>query len=304
MKKIHLSDIILTAILFCGSTLMAQSEKACTIISLKTASGNFIGNNEDALNPVTYLWFIPPGHGTYGRVGFGFNPEKKTAENGINDQGLYVGVNTVDETNWVPDPGKPDWETWEGWFGSGVPDGILAKCATVEEALPLFEKYNLLTFKSVKYVLADAGGNSAIVEWSEDGLKILQRNGDFQISTNFVNSDKPEKDYTCYRYKMAKKILEEDDREQPQQLLREVLSATSFEFNNPTQYSIIADLNTLDLAIYFYHNFEEPYQINLKEELQKGSTTHLLKDLFEHRSYSYFLYENYYRSSQESGKDK
>ena len=161
-----------------------QKEEFCTIVSAVSQNEVLIGSNLDAPNPNTKIWFIPPSDGQYGRVCFGFN--YNIAENGMNEHGLFIDCNTVPETGWKPDPNKPHWEDWEGWYESGVPDGILAKCKTVDEAILIFRQYNLLTFRSIKYMVADTRGKSAVIEWSKKGLAIIERPKDtyYQISTN------------------------------------------------------------------------------------------------------------------------
>ena len=267
-----------------------NAERLCTIISTASQNEVLVGSNLDAPNPKTKIWFIPPTNSQFGRVCFGFN--YKIAENGMNSYGLFIDCNTVPETGWKPDPDKPNWEDWEGWYESGVPDGILAKCKTVEEAIPIFRKYNLLTFKTIKYLIADTSGKSAVLEWSKKGLAVIERPADtyYQISTNFTSSDiKPEK-YTCYRYHIAEKILQDHKGDPDFRLIRKVLSTTAFELNSPTQYSVIYDLRRQKFSVYFYHNFEEVQEFDLLKQLENGYSEHDLHSLFKYKSYAYSVY--------------
>ena len=267
-----------------------NAERLCTIISTASQNEVLVGSNLDAPNPKTKIWFIPPTNSQFGRVCFGFN--NKIAENGMNSYGLFIDCNTVPETGWKPDPDKPNWEDWGGWYESGVPDGILAKCKTVEEAIPIFRKYNLLTFKTIKYLIADTSGKSAVLEWSKKGLAVIERPADtyYQISTNFTSSDiKPEK-YTCYRYHIAEKILQDHKGDPDFRLIRKVLSTTAFELNSPTQYSVIYDLRRQKFSVYFYHNFEEVQEFDLLKQLEYGYSEHELHSLFKYESYAYSVY--------------
>ena len=125
-----------------------------------------------------------------------------------------------------------DWEEWEGWFESGVTDGILAMCATVEEAIDVFKRYNLFTFQKVKFLVADKTGNSVVIEWSNEGLKFLERNDKiYQVSTNFITSNYKFENVPCYRYKVAASMFE-DNRNAPSiDFLRGILSVTHLEFS-------------------------------------------------------------------------
>ncbi len=266
------------------------SSEACTIVFTVQDGVVLAGLNEDANNPNSKMWFIPATENTYGRVCFGFDKEYRIAENGLNDQGLFIDVNSLSkDTGWKPSPGKPDWEEWEGWFGTGVPDGILAKCATVREAIVVFEKYNLFTFAKVKYLLGDKTGDSAVLEWSGGRLHIVNREKNYHISTNFITSDYNPEKYPCERFAIADRILGQHRNNVSLELIRSVLSATCFEYFSfsPTVYSICFDLSNGDMFIYLFHNFEQPVELNLFDELRKGGAKYRLPDLFSVHSYSY-----------------
>ncbi len=270
------------------------SQKLCSIISLAENNTIYVAGNLDAPNPNSKMWVVPAENDLYARICFGFDKEFKIAENGINEHGLFVDLNSVDKTNWKPDPSKPDWEEWEGWFGTGVPDGILAKCRNVDEALEIFDQYNLLTFANVKYHLADKTGKSVILEWADNQMKVIPRESDYLISTNFISSNIDPENYPCYRYKMAQRILNDNSNLNPFDKLKLILSSTSMEYNSPTQVSIIADLNEPYLTVYFYHNFEEPVELNLQYLFESGRQNFVLSELFQYRSYTYKIYSDYY----------
>jgi hypothetical protein len=275
-------------------TLVGPAVDACTIFSFQNDGSVWVGNNEDAGDPDGKMWVIPPDEGRYGRICFGFDDDYRIVEGGMNDQGLFIDVNALNEsTGWQPDPGKPDWEEWEGWFETGVPDGILALCANVDEAQRIFRSYNLLTFDRVKYLLADKTGASIIIEWGRDGLMILPAQDTHQVSTNFVTSSFAPGDEPCPRFQLAGRLLAERANLPPLDLARLVLSATAMEFNTPTQYSNIYDLSTGTVWVFLYHNFEEVITIDLRTELAQGPQRRLLRDLFGVQPYSYGLYRKF-----------
>lgn len=273
--------------------ILPSSAAACTIVFVATGQFVFAGENEDANNPNAKMWFLPAADDQYGRVCFGFDKEFKIAESGMNDQGLFIDVNALgSDTGWESSPEKPDWEEWEGWFGTGVPDGILAKCATVEEAVGIFERYNLLTFARVKYLIGDKTGDSAVLEWSQKGLRVVRRTGDYQISTNFVTSDLKREEYSCQRYEIADRILGESKAPASVDLVNLVLSATCFEYFafTPTVYSVVFDLKRCRVHVSFFHNFQDILTLELHEELRKGAGRHRLHDLFTTRSFAYGMF--------------
>lgn len=267
--------------------------EACSIFYLARGEKVLAGQNQDANNPNSKMWFIPASEDQHGRVLFGFDKEYKIAESGMNDQGLFIGVNALDsETGWKPSPDKPDWEDWEGWYVTGVPDGVLAKCATVDEAVAIFDTYNLLMFAKVKYLIGDKTGRSVVLEWSENGLQVVERSGDYQISTNFVTSNFARDDYPCERYEIADRIFSSSDGEASIDLIRSVLSATCFEYFmfTPTLYSVLYNIENGRFYLSFFHNFEEIIEFDLGAELEKGAARYRLHDLFSQHSYAYGLY--------------
>ncbi len=290
MKAI--SFLLMTVFFFVSDDYL----RACTIVAHHGNDGMTVGNNLDYSNVYPRMWFVPATDTEYGRVCFGFDKNYRTAEGGMNDRGLYISVNALNkETGWKADSTLKDWEEWEGWLGTGVPDGILAKCATVGEANEIFKTYNLFTLRNVKFLIADRSGDSVVIEWSAEGMRFLGRGDeDYQVSTNTVTSDYATEDMPCYRYKLASRMLEEGAAGgSSSDLVRRVLSATHLEFQTPTVYSNICNLRTGEMLVYYFHNFEEAVRINAFEKLKKGRAEHLVRDLFAVKPYVAQVYEDY-----------
>lgn len=289
MKRFTLLALLLTLV-FASHHLYA-----CTIFVSAQGNSVMVGNNLDASNCYPRLWFVPAANGHHGRLCFGLDENYKIAEGGMNDQGLYISVNALSkDTGWVPDSTLQDWEQWEGWLNSGVPDGILAMCATVDEAIDVFRSYNLFTLQRVKFLLADKTGNSVVIEWSKGASQFLRRGDkDYQVSTNFVTSDYRPEDVPCYRYKAAASMFEANTKARSADFLRGVLSVTHMGFTTPTVYSNICDLNTGEIRVYYFHNYEDVWKTNLHEKLKDGRSEHLVSDLFKVKPYVATVYEQY-----------
>lgn len=275
--------------------VVVGASAACTIFVGVKSDTVLVGNNLDAPNYFPRLWIVPQSDGQYARICFGVDEDFKIAEGGMNDQGLYISVNALDEdTGWNPDPNLPDWEDWSGWYESGVPDGILAECATVEEAIEVFKGYNLFTLGSVKFLVADMTGDSAVIEWSAGQLRFVRGAGrPYQVSTNFVQSAYAPTEIPCQRYLIADKMLADGSDHLSVGHFRRILSATHLEFLTPTIYSNICNLNTGEIYVYYFHNFEEVVTINLHEAAKGGRAEHLVRDLFGVRPYVATIYEGY-----------
>lgn len=269
----------------------------CTILVKVQGNSVMVGNNLDASNYSPKIWFIPATDSQYGRMCFGFDENFKIAEGGMNDQGLYISVNALNKvTGWKADPDLQEWEEWEGWFESGVPDGILAKCATVEDAIDVFKKYNLFTLQKVKFLIADKSGNSVVIEWSKEGLQFLKGSDNhYQVSTNFITSNYKPENVPCYRYKIAMSMFEDNTNAPSVGFFRGILSVTHLEFTTPTVYSNICNLETGDIYLYYFHNYEEVININLNKKLKAGKSKYLVSELFKFKPYVAKVYEDYYR---------
>lgn len=290
--------ILLTTL--AGMVLLAgQLASPCTTVVTFSGDSPLAANNLDCGNPFPRVWFVPGSEGRFGRFCFGTDANENIAEGGMNERGLYIAVNALDEdTGWQTNPDLPDWEQWEGWFESGVPDGILAMCSTVDEALEVFRSYNLFTLNRVKFLLADAGGASAIVEWTSDGLTVVPR-GDVshQISTNFVTSSFEPGQEPCYRYRTAKETLTAPDWTTSIASLRSLLSTVHLEFQTPTVLSTICNLETGEIHLYYFHDFERVRVFDLHTELEQQRHGYLLAELFKPKPYVAKVYEDFRRNA-------
>lgn len=282
------------AITLAALAAVAPASDACTNVFVTTGGARLVGANLDCSNYVPRVWFVPPSKGQYGRYCYGTDADEKIAEGGVNEKGLFIGVNALNaDTGWKPDPSLPDWETWEGWYVTGVPDGILAKCATVDEAVAVFRAYNLLTLNRVKFLLADVSGASAIIEWTGGALVVIPRAGaHYQISTNFLTSEYDEDDVPCMRYRVARKLLL-DGGGAPATVdgVRGLLSAAHLEFQTPTVVSTICDLRTGELTVYYFHDFEQPARFGLHDELAAERHGYRVADLVPVRPYVATVYD-------------
>jgi len=269
----------------------------CTTIIKVREKTVLAGFNLDYSNFFPKIWIVPAAVGQYGRFCFGFDENYKIAEGGLNEKGLFIAVNALNEdTGWKTDPGLPDWETWEGWNKTGVPDGILAKCATVNEAERIFKSYNLFTLQRVKFLIADKSGNSVVIEWSKKGLQFTKRTMDYQVSTNFITSNFEPGQYPCVRYNVAEQILAASGNAISVSLLRSVLSATHNEIWTPTVFSYVCDLSSGDIHLYYFHNYEEVVKISLFQELKKGEARYLVESLFAFKPYIAEMYKKYQKT--------
>ena len=77
------------------------------------------------------------------------------------------------------------------------------------------------------------------------------------------------------------------------EMLRSALSAAHLEFPSPTVYSNIIDFKTGDIAIYYFHDYEEVVKLNLYHELKKGEARYLVESLFQVNPFVSDQYKKY-----------
>lgn len=246
--------------------------QACTIVMTARSGLILFGNNEDWSERKTKMWFEPGENGEYGRVCFGFSRDFGFAQGGMNEKGLAIDANALRPTGWESEPGKPP-------FPDNLMDYILAHCATLDDVIQLFTKYNSSSLARARFPVADATGASMVVEWADGKVRFIKRTGDFQIATNFVIHPVPDGPYPCWRYNKANNIFKKMDRIAVEEV-RQVLDATHQEGQYPTVYSNIYDLKKRTFILYHFHDFEKPLHFNLMDELEKGRRSVDIPSLF------------------------
>jgi hypothetical protein len=248
----------------------------CTIVTLAKDGIVLAGNNEDWTEPRTKIWFVPASStGAHGRVYVGFDhaPIHDRFQGGMNDQGLFMDMNAVNPTGWQGEPGKPS-------FRGDLVEHILSCYSTVDDVVEFFEQYNVPDLNTLRIPVADAKGNSVIVEWGQGQLQFLSKEGWYQISTNFIQSNyESPAEYPCQRYKIADRLLRKATAASVD-MVRSILSATHSEHISPTLYSNICDLKERSIHLYLFHNFEEEVMFDLDTELTKGEAEYPLRSLF------------------------
>lgn len=240
---------------------------ACTGVVVSNDELTLVANNEDYINPLTKIWFIPAQSGKHGCIFFGF--DDYYPQGGMNNQGLFFdGFST--------EPLKVTGSIHRERYNGYLVEKVMHECTTVKEVIAIFNKYNLDFLERAMLFFADKSGDSVIIE----GDEFVRKKGHYQIVTNFYQSKLKPADYSCERYKTAKKILEESDEISVDLCLR-ILDATHQDFIQfGTLYSNIYDLKKCIINLYYFHDFTKKITIDLKKELAKGKHFYDLPSLF------------------------
>ena len=170
---------------------------------------------------------------------------------GINKSGLVVSMLSVEKGAEYPvAPGRIS----VGDFN--IIRIILDSCNNVDEAVSMFEKYNLMTtgLLPLHYMIADKD-KSCIVEFANGEMNI-EESSQKSYLTNFIKLKNPEfkaEKQNCERYcRIEKTLLEEGknlDFKQARELLKKV-SVFQPEYEIPsTIWSVVYDIGSLEMKI-------------------------------------------------------
>jgi hypothetical protein len=124
---------------------------------------------------------------------------------GMNECGLAVGMMAVPEASSGHHPEKMTVNDL------GAIRLLLDHTCDVDEAVALLNEYNIVFSEPfLHYLIADAAGRSAVVEFVDGEMRALRNQQPWQVATNFVISESlPEGgNSSCWRYNTAYKVLQ------------------------------------------------------------------------------------------------
>jgi len=265
MKRISISIIVMA---FAAIMLFP-----CSVFKISHQGTVLAGNNEDYSDPMPHIWFIPPSPGKYGRVYFGYS--QNYPQGGVNDQGLFFDWVAGYWTGWQRTPEKPE-------FNGNLNVTLLAHCATVEDAIKLYKKYDYRGFKAARILLADRSGASVIIGWQNGELHFHRSSGGVQA--------------LGYKEAVAKSQLKKlIDKSHGLSIddAKNILDATHQEGLYPTQYSNICDLTNNMVYLYLFYDYQKMVRFNLAEEFKKGEHDYRMLTLFPDHPRAHAYNENY-----------
>jgi hypothetical protein len=122
---------------------------------------------------------------------------------GMNEAGLVIGMAAVPAAYVPADPTKETVDTL------GIIRLMLDRAATVTEAIALMEQYNVDVSGQtpLHYLLADASGDAALVEYHAGELRIIRSGTPWHHATNFLLSDVAAPAGHCNRYDAITNVL-------------------------------------------------------------------------------------------------
>jgi hypothetical protein len=176
---------------------------------------------------------------------------------GMNEHGLTVAMAAVGEATVPNDKEKITVGSLQ------IIRLMLDKAKTVDEALKLFDKYNIAMSGGphIHYLIADADGNSALVELKDGKVNVLRNKSNWQSATNFYLTGEGQPVQQCWRFakinkemNVAQGILNTD---QTFNLLKNVAQEN-------TQWSVVYDLKNRKATVVTDRKFEKRFEFDVK----------------------------------------
>lgn len=182
---------------------------------------------------------------------------------GMNEWGVAVSINAVPFKKLPYDPNKPT------LISNQIMRAILDHARDVDEAVSLIQKYNP-NFPVVcgHLHIADAYGNSAVIEYVDGRVIVVRNDKPWQVSTNFLLSEAKPEVSDRWRYDLACEYLLGTEGHITEQDAMKLLQSVKLE---QTVWSVVYNLSTGAVNIAMGKDYEKihSFQLKMKEHNKK-----------------------------------
>ena len=250
---------------------------ACSVFAtLNQDSDLLLGRNFDWFNRPTLLLFTHPPDGytsvsmvdmSYLGLGTGepsWSDRIRLLDapylpfDGMNEHGLAVGMMAVPQAQGAQDPQQATIDSLEAIRL------VLDDARSVEEAVALLGSYNIDwgSGPALHYLVADAGGQSAVIEFVAGEMVVLPNEEAWQVATNFTMSGHTPKGAKrlCQRYAQAYERLESMGGQLSDAQAMGLLQDVS---QNITMWSILYNLTTGDISAVMGRDYDQVHEFQL-----------------------------------------
>ncbi len=262
MKYIQLVIFIICAVI---------PSNACSIFSLETDGNYYLAGNEDYLPNSNSIKFIPEKGFSNGYAVMSVTGAiEQYPQIAINDKGLSVDWATVPESRFIKDKNLKT-------LRKPLIHELMKSCNTVNDVIAYIKKYNIPHFAKEHMFVADKDGNSIVIEWDNKEVKVIPKEDNYQLITNYKILNPQDGWYPCERFSSGKRILEKGIKDESDTaFIVKVLDSMHQKGAYPTLYSYIFNLKNREIILYSNHNYKKGITYNLDEELTKGAHTILI----------------------------
>ena len=192
------------------------------------------------------------------------------AMDGINEKGFSIGVLEIKSKATKQQTGKKPIIT------TVAIRAALDKCATVDEAIALFEQYDMhdSLFINYHYQLADAEGNSAIIEYVNNKMHVIRQNERYEslaLTNYFLTEGGDNHDGRGYdRYSRIKKTLRKSEGVVTENEAMKLLSECVLNYKHPalkhqviTLWSAVYNCNEKSVLLSAGMDYDKKYRLSV-----------------------------------------
>ncbi len=268
-KRINKLILLIIALSFLSSPLFA-----CSIFSIDLDGSYYLAGNEDWRKSSNSVVFHKGDSSNYGYAVFGVTAFIGSyPQIALNEKGLSVDWATIPRSTFKF---NDNLETFNKIL---IPE-LMRKCESVDDVVNYVKRYNISHFAEEHLIVADSSGKSVVLEWYIDGIRVIEKEKNYQLITNFNILDPKSGWYPCRRFSAGEKILDSGKGIHTSiDYISTILDAMHSEGGYSTLYSYIFDLKTRDIIIFNNHDYNKMAHLNLDEELGRGTMMIDLDDL-------------------------
>ena len=162
---------------------------------------------------------------------------------GMNEQGLAVGMAAVPPGNMRSDPDK---ETVDSLM---IIRKMLDGTSNVDEAVAIMQSYNVEMGGGppLHYLIADSSGRSVLVEFYQGEMVVIPNETPWHLATNFLRSSVGESaEGVCWRYD---KISQRLTQAEGQLTVQDAMNLLSNVSQGSTQWSVVYGMSSGDVNV-------------------------------------------------------
>ncbi len=151
---------------------------------------------------------------------------------------------------------------------------LMKHCESVRDVIAFIRKYNIPHFAEEHLLVADRFGNSVVLEWLHDAVRVVRSDKAYQLITNFNILDPSTGWHPCERFQAGERILEGARGSLPSnEYIARILEAMRSEGEFKTLYSYIFDLQKRVIVLYNGADFTKKTMLNLEHMFKQGKHT-------------------------------
>jgi hypothetical protein len=174
---------------------------------------------------------------------------------GMNEKGLFIGMAAVPPGDVPPDLAKPTVESLV------IMRLVLDRAASVDEAVLIFEQYNVDMGGGppLHYLVADVTGKAVVIEYARGEMRVFSNQEPWHAATNFLLAE-PE---PCGRYaRLQDRLFKSGGKLDPTAAMH-LLESVSQGGDYATQWSVVYELNAQQVTVVMGRQYEQTYTFSL-----------------------------------------